>query len=336
MKIKYNILAAVAVVALCTLSCDKDTDEPKTSLKLDNSIGTLHSGTNADLDLPEGYRIKSVGDYSYKYDSDGMLTGIYEDYNDDYYDITIKPFTLKNEGDEYTENYNISLNSSGYISNISGSYRWESSYNDDWDNTTINMSYSYNSFGQISSVSGSSNYTYYSYGEKYTGTESIKADFTYDSKHRLKTSTCTWEDKYERETETRIYEYDRDYTNTFFQYTPYLSDDDLGFVEPLAFLGLYGKASSALPTAAQVEEVEFDKEDGDYDEDSWYDDDWGPYTFNSYGAIKSADGESYSYTSIATRSAAEEMEWPIKVANGKNTKRLFRSRHLGKSHKLIK
>lgn len=168
--------------------------------------------------------------------------------------------------------------------------------------------FSYNENNQLSSITIKSTWEEYEDGEKEKGSYTDKYTFSYSGK-RLTRVVDSWEEIDDHKDKGRCeytLKYDSDYDNPFYQYTPKVVDYlmDMEGLEAFAYLGLLGRASSKLPTSISYEEEEYCQEDG---KTEYYNSSTscGPYRYNSYGALSSADGYSYSYTTIETRAAGD-------------------------------
>ena len=135
-------LAVALAIGMTFTACDKDDDEGGSGSGK-NTAGALDD-RHGNSDLPDGYRISSVGDFRFYYEN-GKLSQIYADGS--YIDFSTKGITIE---DEYGV-MKVSFNGNGLVSKISytsggGSNNWSSSES---------ISFSYNSNNQISSYSGS-------------------------------------------------------------------------------------------------------------------------------------------------------------------------------------
>lgn len=300
---KLKTYAALAAMALCLTACDDgNSGGGGSSSRVNNSIGSLSSGTKADKDLPDGYKIKSVDGFTFSYDEDGMLTRIS---GHDSYEVIAKPFTLV-PYDEDEGELKVSLNGSGNVSSVSASGE------DEYEKWTGILNCSYNSFGQLSAISMTYKGTEYEDGERFSYTETGKYTFTYDKQHRITLLSFVGEDKSDhtdRYTEKYAYEYNDEYENPYYQYTPSLTSNFEDF-DVFAYLGILGKASAYLPTGYQYEETYYCSEDKETEEEAFHHN-CGSYSYNSYGALTSADRTSYTYTTISTRAAMCEYDWPV-------------------------
>lgn len=170
------------------------------------------------------------------------------------------------------------------------------------------VNYKYNAKGQVASWSGSATETEVDEGDRYSGSASISCSVQYDAQDRIVKAELqikgTEDGERFEDTETYTFEYAPGQSNKFYQYTPFLSEfalwDDGYFVQAFAYVGLFGKASSEIPTSV----TEFDKylEDGETYEHSYnYD---LSVVLNADGTIRRADGYDYRYTTVETRAAS--------------------------------
>lgn len=296
MKTKFLAFMFSAVtLAGAFSSCGDDEEE--------SGSGSVTEKSFIDVD---GQRVKSVGRlFNVSYDDNGDILSYYCD--EDSYEVSLKPFKLVQEDDNSSEVYEIKFNGLGFISSIVNKYSYDGGYGSESSSTTAKISYNKN--GQIESVSitGSGKETYE--GETVSWKGSGSETFTYSgsvltkAKYKV-TETASVDGKSAKETwaEDITFEYDDDNENSFFQYTPRYAECVLEEFEDLmglAFVGMFGKASSKLPSTIKCIEYE-DGEEEDVDNFSCY------YSYKSNGAIKSADGYDYTYTSVGTRATVEE------------------------------
>lgn len=289
---------AIVTMALTLVSCDKD-DENFIGSPMPISCGILDNGTSNNGGLPYGYRIYSMGNIQYGYNEDGRLRFISDGDDFFYFDKNLS-FSFSEEdtydGEYYEENFAASLNADGLITQGVGHY-----YEKDGDESlkadiTVNVSYNPNK--QISSVSINESWVekegkttekgYYKeqYTLVYSGTRLDRVEMNYTEK----------DDEIEHGYYIWTLNYASSVKNTFFQYTPYLIDcvfeeTALPYFAPL---GIVGRASSMLPSSISVRYSE-GSSSGTYTITC------GSYSFNSYGALSSADGQSYSYTTIGNK-----------------------------------
>ena len=329
MKKNFLTLSVVAGIIIAALSACVNTGP--------DVIGGLLSGDDPQAnDAVRNLRLVSVDRIFYEYDESGRLTTIID--NDDDYEASADnnfKIELKNQFDDGIEETTVSFGfQNSRIQSISskGTYR----YNDRKDSMDGSASLSYNDKGQISLVSCSINYRD---SDGYGATGKLSMTLSYDSMDRLvsaeeiATATGTYDNKtYKESLKRKIeYTYSPGWDNTFYQYTPNLAVDlfentlipitneVVGF-NAFAYAGLFGKASSAIPSSA-VESVEEDY-DGKVSTKKYT----NRYScsFNDNGTISSADNCTYWYTKVGTRGempAAESNDGPAK--DGKTYLRLF-------------
>ncbi|MBP3829098.1 MAG: hypothetical protein ILA06_02170 [Bacteroidaceae bacterium] len=327
---KYFLMLAVALATgMVFTSCGDDDDEGGGggSFSGKSTAGQLDDG-RGNHELPEGYRISSVGsDFRYYYDERGNLEQIYAD--GDYFDFSQKGMTLEEDG--YT--LKLSFNGNGFLSKITGSGI------DEYDGIelklTENFSISYNSNKQISSITGSAKETGKYEGKTYSDTSEGSINFTYSGKVLKK---VVWKSSYSgtegrgSETYTYTFDYNNEYENIYGQWTHYLAycipESDI--FEALAYCGCLGRASSILPDV--IYEEQYDVEDGETYEDS--DTYKCTYSFNAYGALRKANNDEYTYKTItpdydvkATRAAEEDVLKPFVQKKKAPLSRLFFRRH---------
>lgn len=324
-------LAVALATGLTFTACDSDDDEGGSGSGK-NTAGALDD-RHGNSELPDGYRISSVGDYRYYYEN-GQLSQIY--LSGSYIDFSTKGITIEDEYDD--EVMKISFNGNGLVSKITftsggGSDNWSSSES---------ISFSYNSNNQISSYSGSWKESGTDEGESYSESGSGSGTFTYSGqiiKKVVQKSSYSGKEDGEKysgsETYTYTFDFDAEYDNIYGQWTPYmtyvLAED--GIFRALAYAGCLGRATSMLPTTIYEKNIEV--EDGEtYEDDDTYN---CSYSFNAYGAIRQADGKSYTYTTIsnddydvkATRAAEQSVLKPFAQQTRKGHTGIFR-RHRNK------
>lgn len=291
MKTKSLLAFLLAGTALAGafVSCDDDDDE--------GGSGKVSTKSFYDID---GQRVKSVGSmFRCSYDDEGNLFSYYM--WGDSYDLSLKPFKLSSDDEDCHHNYNITLNGNGLISTV----KYKHTHDDEDYNSNATFNISYNGNGQISSISYNGSGQESDDGETYKWTENGNATFSYSGSVLKKISLkYSWKEngKTESETETVTFVYNSDYENVFNMYTPNYAEvilDDMEDLKGLAFIGMFGKASSMLPDAIEWEWTDEDGEDGtEYD--------YCSYTFKANGSIKSADGYDYTYTTVDTRAIVED------------------------------
>lgn len=294
--------AIVAALSFSMISCDNDNGGGNGGSSA-TSVGALHSGTALDNDLPDGYRVSSVDYYEFTYDEKGRLTGFSDDDMD--YEFQKGTYNIKFEDDGESVNASIKVNGKGCITSVSASSNY--SDGDEYEKGSLSFSFSYNGNNQLASATMKRSWEEYEDGEKERGSFNETLQLTYNGT-KLSKVVLKWEEKddhIDSGTYTLSYSYDEDYENPFYQYTPRLlwfaEEAEIEPVEALAYVGMLGKASSKLPTSVKVSETYYCAHDDD-DNGEWeHTYDCGPYRYNSYGALSSADGESYRYTTVSSR-----------------------------------
>lgn len=256
----------------------------------DKSIGNLDS-ERADIDMPKGYRVKSVGNIRYVYKSNGRLDLIRIGSKE--YDVNKKSYTYEKDGE--VEKYTYSFNGNNFLTKIKTTYRNEE--DEAKGDGTIELSY--NTDKQLSKITGSYTETFKEDGKSIKYTEKINIEFTY-SYMRVKRIKQKYEEKETVNGETKkdtytttigfIYDDDEEYYNRYYQWTPNvvnygldLEDNDL--VAAMAYIGMLGRASTLLPESLEIE----DSEDGNRTK-------YCSYDHNTFDAIRRADGIDYTYT----------------------------------------
>lgn len=289
--------AALAALSVSMVSCSKDEAEETNQ---PTNIGTLSSGTSLDADLPEGYRISSVDDISYYYDNNGRLEAI--SYDDEPFVFENGTFSFRFEEEDGYVVCKTLVNSSNLISSISTNINFsDGNYS---EKGTITCSFNYNSNKQLASFSLKEEFSGYEDGERFSESYTEKYVLTYSGK-KLTNVKCNFEEREDGEREsgtisTRL-NYDEDYPNHFFQYTHGLVErainSELDILGAFFYVGLLGKASSSLPTS--VSRSYTDSDGKEYERENKC----GPYTYNSYQALKSAGEMTYKYTTVATNAS---------------------------------
>lgn len=326
---KYFLMLAVALATGMTFtSCGDDDEEDGGggSFSGKSTAGQLDDG-RGNHELPEGYRLASVGnDFRYYYDEQGYLESFYAD--GDTYDFSTKGISFSDEGVEMKATFN----GNGFISKVSGSYDYV--YDGAKMSASESGTVSYNSNKQVTSITGSYKESGSYEGKKYSETENVTINFTYSGKVLKK---VVWKNNYSgtegkgSETYTYTFDYNNEYENPYGQWTHYLTYclPESDFFEALAYVGCFGRATSILPDVIYEEQYEI--EDGETYEDE--DTHNCSYSFNAYGAIRSADGRTYTYKTItpqevkATRAAEEDVLKPFVQKKKDPISRSFFRRH---------
>ncbi len=335
MKIQTSILllAAAIAVGLTFTACDKDDDEGGSGGGGKATAGALDD-RHGNSELPEGYRLSGVGNYRYYYEG-GQLSQIYVDR--EYVDFSPKGITIE----EGQGSIKFSFNGNGLISKITFSSKG-SSDNYSWDDSETET-FSYNSNNQCTSISGSWKDSGSEYGTSYSETGSGNVEFSYSGtvikKITMKSNYSGRDDDGKHsgsDNYTYTFDFDREYENIYGQWTPKFLDYILDINDlfcALAYAGCFGRATSMLPTAIYETSVEIEDGEREEDEDTYS----CSYSFNAYGALRQADGTSYSYTTIssddydvkATRAAEEAVLKPFVQQPRQKFSSFFR-RHIRK------
>lgn len=320
-----GLLCALALTAVSCGDDDNEGDGPGNGggggSTSSVSVGSLSSG-NAALDnaLPSGYRIQAVGDYSVGYDESGRLAFI--DGRGGYLQFQDGKLSVKYSDEEGSGEVTIKLNGMNLISEFI--MKSEFKEGNDYEKQSGKATFNYNSNLQLSSWTSKDDWEEKEDGETSKGSDVCTVEASYSNGILAKTS---WVEKSvedgESETEREEYtlNYAQDYPNPFYQYTDNVMDAVIDAdgtpLSALVYVGLFGRASSKLPTS--ITNV--------YDGRT-YTDQCGPYTYNQYGALESADGKRYTYTTIGAKKSAAKAP-----ALQQALKPFFMSRHFGKRSK---
>lgn len=312
MKNRFFIymLSAVAMTGVF-VSCDDDDD------KKDSSSDTPSAKSYLDVD---GKRLTSVGSiFKCMYDDNGDLLSYSSDYAT--FEVSQKPFKLVYQSDYSSEVYELKFNSLGYISSVSNTYSYKS--DNETENAKTNATITYNKNGQVDNIKSTYSGEEIYKGESDSWSGTIVVVFTYSGSVLTKvksTDNFTYVEDGQKKSATDVeeytFEYDSEYDNTFFQYTPnyanaFVGDDLVG----LAFIGMFGKASSKLPSSIKYVEIDDDEE---YEHSGSCD---CSYSYMSNGAIKRADNEDYTYSSVSGTRAVVEESAPVLNVERKANKR---------------
>ena len=333
MKKNFLTLSVVAGIIIAALSACVNTGP--------DVIGGLLSGDDPQAnDAVRNIRLVSVDRIFYEYDKSGRLTTIIDN-DDDYEASADNNFKIELKDQYYDEIDETTVSFSFQNSRIQSiSSKGAYNHKNGEDFIDCSASFSYNANEQISLVSCSINYLG---SDEYSAIGKVSITLNYDSMNRLvsieeiTTGTETHDKKPTKVSVKRKieYKYSPGWENKFYQYTPNLAsdlfennlvtitDDRLGF-NAFAYVGLFGKASSAIPSSAE-ESVEEDlygrvvtkKYTNRYS-----------CSFNENGTISSADNYTYWYTRVGTRGempAVESNDGPVK--DGKTYLRLFDRLH---------
>ncbi len=293
---------SIAAISLATLgfglintSCKTDGLEEKSIGEIDNDL--------AINDLPIGYRVKSVGDTRFFYKTNGKLDIIRIDGQD--FDISAKEIKINKNG--YQDDYQLTFDINNNITKVKYTSKVSDSTEEYTENGEGTVKLSYNSNQQIEKITTSYSAEGTDEGEKFTVNSEYTMEFSYNNSRlrRVKkswNSTENWggQKETDRATITVGFDYEDglEYWNNFFQWTPNLiryamGNDPEGIFGALSYLGVFGRASAQLPVKITVEESGTSSEAGDYNDNDTH---RCFYEFNSYEALRSADGVNYTYT----------------------------------------
>lgn len=314
----FMAFAMTAVFGLVSISCSEDDDE-KGESSSSVPAGTL-VGDDAEANAAvANLRLVAVSNnyrsYRYTYDAKGSLETISDMRND--WSASAKDNFKIVVGDQYDDGgwwdevytFNISNNLV-----TSYSVKWNELDGGDHYTGTDVMYFKYNAKGQLTSVTYTADWSgsdgWYEKGE---GTTSIT--YSADGRIALVDYTAWDEEDGDRDTyqETVEYEYASfSKVNKFYQYIPKIIEEDIyidiedSYVYAFAYVGLFGKSSSYIPTKSTYKEIHHHA-DG---ESCTYSGTNTNYTcsFNSDGTLRSADyygTYNFIYTTVGTRSVFE-------------------------------
>ena len=298
-KIFTFLMVGMSACAVLT-SCSKDDGNGDSGAPA-APAGTL-AGDDAEANAEvAGLRLTSVGSITYNYDEAGKLVSI-DNYDNNGGQLLASNNFKVSESEEsgsytYSGTYTFNI-ASNHIVSMSGQDRESGDWGSSTSNGTANISY--NAKGQIATINISASENGTDDGERYSDTWNTTIVFSYASDNRLKSIISTEKGKEDGESYTYVekdeFEYSTEYPNIFYQYTPRVAEmiDVVGACKALALVGLYGKASSYLPTGCTETGNEDGEEFGPY-HDSF------SYSLNEDGTIRRADGYSYSYDHVGTR-----------------------------------
>ena len=232
----------------------------------------------------ESLLITGVWDYTYEYDSNGILT-TYAPSEYISYDVSDNGTYFKFSSTYYTITKELTLNEYGYIAEETSC----SKYTGNYPTTTTNVTYfTYDESGHLTSVTDVETTvgTLYSSGP-YTTTWTL----TWDGDLLTK---MVYKEPYNGSYYTETYEYNygnNTYKNTYKQYVPAIWWDEGGmFLCGMAYIGLHGVGPAYLP-------VSFTIVDSVENKSNLYS---FTYSFNNNGTVKyqsDADGSNkYSFT----------------------------------------
>lgn len=257
--------------SLSFMGCSSD-DEEDGAPKTDNYYITTNDG--------ERLLLTRVGNYSFEYDSKGLLSSC--NVYGDKYDIS---FAQNKITSDYGYTATFKLNGSGYISSITFLYEGD-------DTNTGTTNFAYDGSGRLVSVSGN----YSDDGDK----GSFTCKLTYNNGKLVKTvyeGESVEDGERFTEKETSVVNYDNNaMVNILGQCSKNMVEialdvDEIG--NALFLTGYLGKPSSYFPTSV---DCEYSDSEGynESDTESYR------YTFNSNGTLATEDGMSYSYSNMPT------------------------------------
>ncbi len=291
----------ITAISLATMSLGLITTSCKTDGLEEKSIGELDREWNSDL--PSGYRPKTVGNIRFVYKSNGKLDVIR--INGKEYDLSGKTITVENATSK--SEYKLTFNASNYITKIQYTYNETDAAEDFNEKGEGTIKLSYNFDDQLEKVTSSYSAEGKDEGENFSFNSESEIEYTYTTTHlrRVKAtrkSNDSWggEQETDRATTNVSFDFDddTDYLNHYEQWTPNLIlytmfNDPQEIFGALAYLGVFGHATSQLPEKIIVEVSGTSSSDGDYNDNDSY---RCSYDKNSYGAIRVADGITYTYT----------------------------------------
>lgn len=314
------LLMAGIFVGAVVSSCSKEHPD---SGAPGSPAGTLvgdDEAANAEL---ANLRLSSVDDFVYTYDENGRLATMSVDgvvleakdnfrYVEDYEDAGDK---------EHGElNWRIQNN---HITSMSLTYT--ATWKEDvyvTENESMAVDFNYNAKGQLASWSMQLSSSETAGSERYSESASVSVALRYDNRNRLVDCTinATLVDDDGKHNATMSYglNYDEGWPNKFYQYTPGLctialiegSEFEL-FAMP-AFAGLFGKASSWIPSSADLA-----VRDGSGET---YHDSYDVYVvLNADGTVRRADYADYFYLTLDQTRAASALP----VARPESGKRML-------------
>lgn len=309
MNKNISLLTTLFATLLLTCSCSEDFWDLRPS-EIPTDCGMLYSGTHLDRNLPDGYRIGSVGGMVFYYDPYGRLESIYNGNESIRFVDGVLAYA------DSRVSYKAALNSHGLVQKVEFSYR-DGGYSDSKESGTARMYY--NSYDQLQSITIRANWTEYQGGYRSSGSYEDNYSLRYIDNGRLNWIEHNWKENGEhRESGRRTYQFRYTYgayesMNNFWQYTPKMVECVLNDVEALgafAYLGLMGRASSKLPSRIEYEAVSYFEGEPEGNLDQGYIL-CGPYSTNFYSALRTADNVPYEYKSfvpgrMSVRAAAPE------------------------------
>jgi len=251
---------------------------------------------NASIVQVNGKRLIMVGDFVYGYNGKNELASIcYNNHtmtkDDDQNTNFSQKIMMMNNGSSSLQQ-TLGYTRKGYISKTSYVYTEENSSGKEYRNgwTTLD----YNSFDQVISFAYESK-DEWTYGDGSVSTQIAQGriDVSYDGEKMVSavhSYSITENDETESGSITYVFSYENALENQFYQYSPevvsILFNKDYGFVEPLSYVGLLGKASSHLPSSVSLSNTRGKMEEGTKA---------CSYKMNEDGTINTADNNRYHY-----------------------------------------
>lgn len=282
------LLLAASLATMSLTSCEADGFDERTVGNLDGDLTS---------DLPAGYRVRTVGDISYAYKSNGKLD--YIRMNDEKFDMSGN--TLEVKRDEGTAEFTFKFNALNNLVKIN--YKLKSANADNSAGAVVKFNYISR---QLTGIEVESEEQFVEDGQKITYAYDADYEFTYDNQslRRLKVKTTETENnggekKTAKQTHTYSFKYDNtpDFYNRFYQWTPHVADACLGeqedIISAMAYIGMLGRATRQLPYAIICKTEGKDLSGRTIDDDFKFE---CEYEFNSYDAIRLADDVKYTYT----------------------------------------
>ena len=279
-------MASFATIAF--YSCGDDDDDVAPGKGTPSSEAGL-------LDKSSGLRVRSVGNYTFEYDSKGRIDYVSEG---SYFGYKFTYNPNKITGEYYGEeelSYAVGYNGNGYMSSLS--------YNYSDENETGTATLTYDSDGHLTQVSTSYKEGKYEDGVRYYESEQGTSTMTWKNGRLTKAvAKLTWKERdgdSGTETDTWTFDYSdyalENYYNKYLQMPhPILRAFDLDDGEFMAYVGLLGNGPKYLPSSAERVRVEYENGEEDRDERHYS----FSYGFNNDGSLSycNDDGSRYSYS----------------------------------------
>lgn len=279
----------------------------------------------------DGQRVKSVGDwFRCAFDDNGDL--FCYNFNNHKYQVSMEPLKFVQEDTYSRDVYELKLDQRGLIYSVFEKYSYDDSY--DTEKGTSYAKILYNQNRQISKISVSESWIWKDSDKIGTSSNNLIVSYIYSDsvlKHIIyeNTENLVINDKEDTETWTADVEfnYEEEYENPYYQYTPNYATKAFAWYYDLlglSFVGMFGNASSILPSG-----IEYMECDSKGNKVKYYD--TCNYSFMDNGAIENADGYNYSYDTVNTR--AEDDEYPSILGSEKSISRhygIMKHRHIHK------